>query len=175
MIDAVNVCDWETVIAFGVWTLVIYTAGWAVFRSFVAGELRHRLYVRDSKHILRVHQLQWELKNKVHFSKELARGDSMAAKVPLTNLETTEKTNELQVLQRITLWQRALRYLMTCVTCQSFCTSLVMFVLIEHRLAIVSSLAYAGACNLLHREGKPNARPALGTPPRPGEGGCGSR
>ncbi|MEW6249212.1 MAG: hypothetical protein AB1716_01070 [Planctomycetota bacterium] len=113
--------------AFFVWTLAVAALAKAVFGSFPAAEIRHRLALREAPRRNRMARLRWELNTRSRFSDEAARGSPHASQQPLTDAEIARKAVELQELSRTTLAQRAVTYLFSCWACQTFWTALAVY------------------------------------------------
>ena len=142
------------VLQFAGWTLVVMAATAAIFRSFPAQELKARRLRAANETATEVNKALFELRTGLKWNAALARGDEMAAKVPLSDAELAERKKRVNVEFDRTVWRRALSYFLECPMCQSFWTALAIFLLTTPATAwwpalIPTALAYTTASAVL--------------------------
>ena len=111
------------------WTLVVMAASAAVFRSFPMQELKARRLRSSTETVADVNKALFEIRTGLKWNAALARGDEMAAKVPLSDAELAERKKRVNVEFDRTVWRRALSYFLECPMCQSFWTAVAVFML----------------------------------------------
>ena len=143
--------DAATLIAFGVWALVVLGTCKAVFRSFPALELTSRLEQRWRRDAEEMRRLHWELKHGARYSTELAQGNPHVAPTRLTDDERAARRRRLQGLRRPTLPYRMLHYFTSCGFCQAFWVALAASLLtgVSLPVALCSAVAYGYVCSIL--------------------------
>ena len=92
--------------------------------------------MHERRQLRRVRETRWELQHKTRFSEELARGDDMAASVPLTEPEIKQRLREMDRLRRATIRHRAVTYLFSCVSCQALWTAIGLLIALNGQPAI---------------------------------------
>jgi len=103
------------------WVFVVLGLGKAVFRGFLAQELRVRLDHKQGRKLGDIRRVQWELNTGKKFTPEAARNkDAVAAAPTLTESEMVERREFLAQNVRATIWLRGFRYLFDCAFCQEF-------------------------------------------------------
>lgn len=110
---------------FVMWTFALIAATHALFRSFIASEVSYRFAAGPgSSKTRRMKELEWEVKHRLAFSRELAAGSPMAAKRPLSSEQVAAKAGELERLARGSWLTRAAYWFATCMLCQVFWLSI---------------------------------------------------
>ncbi|MBK8915056.1 MAG: hypothetical protein IPM64_10740 [Phycisphaerales bacterium] len=153
MTSIFEITDWSHVASFFIWTLAVCALAKAIFGSFLAAELQHRLALRDAPKRQRMTRLNWELTNRVRYDPDAARGSQHAARIPLTDAELEARRREMQRLTGNSLGRRALLYFTNCFACQTFWVAVATFA-VTRGIADVAGLlftaaAYAAAAVLL--------------------------
>lgn len=129
MISVYDLNSIAAVVQFTGWTLVVIAATAAIFRSFPAQELKARRLRAANETATEVNKALFELRTGLKWNAALARGDEMAAKVPLSDAELAERKKRVNVEFDRTVWRRALSYFLECPMCQSFWTALALCML----------------------------------------------
>ena len=179
MTSVFDITDWAHVASFFVWTLAVCALAKAIFGSFPAAELQHRLALRDNPRRQRLNRLNWEVANRTRWDEDVARGSQHTAAVPLTEPELDARRVELQRLSRTSLPRRALQYLLGCWACQTFWTAVMTYAatagVTSPAAWFFSAAAYSGSAVLLSRlyHLNPAPRPEAASA-RGGCKGCGS-
>lgn len=112
--------NWSDVASFFIWTLAVSAIAKALFGSFLAAEIQHRLALRDAPRRQRMNRLTWEINNRAKWDEDVARRSPHAARQPLTDAEVESRRLELHRLARSSLIRRALTYFTGCFACQVF-------------------------------------------------------
>jgi hypothetical protein len=168
------------VVQFAGWTLVVIAATAAIFRSFPAQELKARRLRAANETATEVNKALFEARTGLKWNAALARGDEMAAKVPLSDAELADRRKRVNIEFDRTVWRRALSYFLECPMCQSFWTALTVFLLTTPTTdwwpdLIPTALAYTTASAILlalpGAMAETRQRPAARDPRR--GGGCG--
>jgi hypothetical protein len=133
--------------SFFVWTLAVCALAKAIFGSFLAAELQHRLALRDAPKRQRMTRLNWELTNRVRYDPDVARGSQHAARIPLTDAELDARRTELQQLTGNSLGRRALLHFMNCLACQTFWVAVATFGVTRGVADATGLLFTAAACS----------------------------
>ena len=90
----------------------------AIFRSFLARELRWRWEARDRPRIQELQRLHAEITHGKEYQRD-ATHPGLQAQRELTDAEIETRRHRLEELSRVSLGQRALRYFANCPFCQS--------------------------------------------------------
>lgn len=147
MTSIYEITDLAHLASFFVWTLAVCALAKAIFGSFLAAELQHRLALRDAPKRQRMTRLNWELTNRVRYDPEVARGSQHAARVPLNDTELDARRAELQQLTGNSLSRRALLYFTNCFACQTFWVAVAVFAATRGISDVVSLFFTAAACS----------------------------
>jgi len=106
-------------LAFLVWCFVVWAIAQAVFRSWPAQALLARLWSNPEKS-RRLRMLNWELRNRLEYDEDLARGNQLVQGRPLALDELQARERELLALSKRTVGIRLVTYLLQCAFCQHF-------------------------------------------------------
>ena len=177
MTSIYEITSWSAVGSFLIWTLAVCAVAKALFGSLPAAELQYRLSLRDGPRRQQINHLNWEVKNRVKWDEDVARGSPHAAVVALSEVELKGKHRELQQLTRASFWRRAFTYFMGCFACQAFWTAVAVYAITrgvtESASWVFSAAAYSGAAvlvSMLYGSTQQQPDPAGR---RPNSGGCG--
>jgi len=132
-------------IQFAAWVLVVVGLRRAVFASFLARELGWRRRRRESRRMMHLQRLRWEINHRTRYDARVEQGDPLTAPQPLTDEEVAARGREFEALAVGTLWARAWAYFLECAMCQSFWLALLLIVVFGRAglaAAVVSALAY---------------------------------
>ncbi len=154
MISLYDLNSLAAVVQFVGWTLVVIAATAAIFRSFPAQELKARRLRAANETATEVNKALFEIRTGLKWNAALARGDEMAAKVPLSDAELADRKKRVNVEFDRTVWRRALSYFLECPMCQSFWTALALCMLTTPATSwwpdlIPTALAYTTASAVL--------------------------
>ncbi len=153
MTSVFDIFSLHSLAPFFVWTLVVCALAKAIFGSFFAAELQHRLAMRDAPKRVRVSRLRWELQKGAHWNEQAARGSPHAATVPLNDREREAKQKEIVKLSHKTVIGRAGMYLMSCWACQTFWSAVLVYYVTsgwdDLLQWFLTAMAYSGAAVLL--------------------------
>lgn len=147
MTSIYEVTDLAHLASFFVWTLAVCALAKAIFGSFLAAELQHRLALHDAPKRQRLTRLNWELTNRIRYDADVARGSQHAARVPLTDAELDARRAELQQLTGNSLGRRALLYFTNCFACQTFWVAVAAFAATRGIGDVAALLFTAAACS----------------------------
>lgn len=167
-------------IQFAAWVLVVVGLRRAVFASFLARELGWRRRRRESRRMMHLQRLRWEINHRTRYDARVEQGDPLTAPQPLTDEEVAARGREFEALAVGTLWARAWAYFLECAMCQSFWLALLLIVVFGRAglaAAVVSALAYGAVAATIESQASAfGPRPAG---PRgaatPGCMGCGEK
>ena len=171
MISIYEVHSVSGAIAFVVWALAAYGLGKAVYRSFWWHEAYARLTAPARSRVERLKIVQWELRHRVRYSAELAAGDDMAKRDPLSARELARREEELWAARNPTFWFRLLRFLGDCQFCHTCQAAIVLWCCTRpvSWAMIPTSLAVAGLQAMWFASRTPRPAPAQS---RSRSGGC---
>lgn len=147
MTSIYEVTDLAHLASFFVWTLAVCALAKAIFGSFLAAELQHRLALHDAPKRQRLTRLNWELTNRVRYDPDVARGSQHAARIPLSDPELDARRAELQQLTGNSLGRRALLYFTNCYACQTFWVAAATFAVTRGVADVAGLLFTAAGCS----------------------------
>ena len=135
----------EGLLAFGLWSLAIFGVSKALFRSFPALELKQWLLARRQRRLEHLRRTAWELHHGIEWNLDAARGDQLAARRPLSEVQVNQRRELMDRLQKRTRGHRALLWMAECLYCQGFWSAVIVLMFREGSLSgwLTSSFAYA--------------------------------